>query len=90
MVDIHTHILPEVDDGSTSFSESVEMLKACVKDGIKTVVLTPHMFSPLSRISDISKLRKIFDDFKAKVDKLNLGIKVLLGSENYFVSGLKE
>lgn len=41
-IDFHTHILPEMDDGSSSTEESVRMLHASVQDGISCVVLTPH------------------------------------------------
>lgn len=41
-IDFHTHILPEMDDGSSSAEESVRMLRASVQDGISCVVLTPH------------------------------------------------
>ncbi|MCK5222754.1 MAG: hypothetical protein KAR14_14300 [Candidatus Aminicenantes bacterium] len=90
MIDIHSHILPDVDDGSQSFEESAEMLKASVEDGVKSIVATPHMFSQLSKIKEIEKFRRIFQTFKEKADELNLGIEIFQGSENYLVSGLKE
>lgn len=40
--DIHTHILPHNDDGSSSTAESVEMLKALYVQGATKVALTPH------------------------------------------------
>ena len=40
--DIHTHILPHNDDGSSSSSESIEMLKALYSQGATRVALTPH------------------------------------------------
>ena len=50
MLDIHCHILPGVDDGARSLSESIAMLDAAQKAGITHVVCTPHMrwadFSP--------------------------------------------
>lgn len=42
MVDIHTHILPNIDDGSESLEDTLEMLKLAEKDGIKKIVATPH------------------------------------------------
>ncbi len=90
MIDIHSHILPGVDDGSQSFEESVEMLRASVDDGVKAIVATPHMFSQLSKIKAIENFRRLFSDFKLKVDALNLGIEIIQGSENYFTTELKE
>ena len=45
MIDFHTHILPGVDDGSKSISESVSMLREESRQGIKTVMLTPHFYA---------------------------------------------
>lgn len=45
MIDFHTHILPCVDDGSQSISESVTLLREEAKQGINTVVLTPHYYA---------------------------------------------
>ncbi|MFC7319298.1 tyrosine-protein phosphatase [Halobacillus campisalis] len=42
MIDIHSHILPGVDDGAQTMEESIEMAKAAVEEGITTIVATPH------------------------------------------------
>ena len=42
MIDIHAHILPDVDDGSRSMEESLSLLKESCQQGISDVVLTPH------------------------------------------------
>lgn len=45
MIDVHTHILPEMDDGSKSVAQSIAMLQEEKKNGIHTVVLTPHFYA---------------------------------------------
>jgi protein-tyrosine phosphatase len=52
MVDIHSHVLPETDDGSISLEESVVMCRAAAADGIKTIVATPHMFNGVYETPD--------------------------------------
>ncbi|WHY86083.1 tyrosine protein phosphatase [Neobacillus novalis] len=42
MIDLHCHILPGVDDGAQDLSESLEMAKKAVEQGIHTIVATPH------------------------------------------------
>ncbi|WP_309545160.1 CpsB/CapC family capsule biosynthesis tyrosine phosphatase, partial [Halobacillus trueperi] len=42
MIDIHSHILPGVDDGAQTIEESIQMAEAAVKDGITHIVATPH------------------------------------------------
>lgn len=41
-IDIHAHIIPKIDDGSTSNRETVEMLRQAYEAGISTVIATPH------------------------------------------------
>ena len=42
MIDIHCHILPQVDDGSKSWDMSLEMCRMATDDGIEHIVATPH------------------------------------------------
>jgi protein-tyrosine phosphatase len=42
MIDIHCHILPDVDDGPKSITESLEMAKQAAEQGIHTIIATPH------------------------------------------------
>ena len=46
MIDIHTHILPMVDDGFQSVNESLLMLEKAYQDGTDEMVLTPHLAYP--------------------------------------------
>jgi len=42
MIDIHCHILPELDDGSDSLETSLQMAEMAIQDGITHVIATPH------------------------------------------------
>jgi protein-tyrosine phosphatase len=42
MIDLHCHILPEVDDGARTFEEAVEMCRLAAADGCEAMVATPH------------------------------------------------
>ena len=42
LVDIHTHIIPGIDDGSDSVEETFDLLKEAASIGITDIVLTPH------------------------------------------------
>ncbi len=53
MIDFHSHILPEVDDGARNVEMSLEMLKNAYRDGIETVVATSHIY--MGDESDIDK-----------------------------------
>jgi protein-tyrosine phosphatase len=43
MIDIHSHLLPDIDDGSGSVAQSVAVLQAFVGQGVHEVILTPHV-----------------------------------------------
>ena len=87
-MDIHSHILPSVDDGAKDIDESIEMIKTAIDDGIEAVVATSHVLNNLNR--EIDELyRSRFDQLSERVQKENLPIKVFLGSEIMFQFGLK-
>src|SRR6476661_6679421 len=50
MIDVHSHLLPGVDDGARSFEQSVGVLERFAGQGVECVVLTPHLNA--SRLAD--------------------------------------
>lgn len=42
MIDIHTHILPGLDDGATDLNDTLDMARAACAEGITTIIATPH------------------------------------------------
>ena len=42
MIDIHIHILPNVDDGANSMDEAINMARVAFDSGVKAMVVTPH------------------------------------------------
>lgn len=85
MVDIHSHILHQVDDGSGSLGESIEMCRASAEDGISVMVATPHAHDGLHETHDPGFLRQ-------KAEELNGHLrgspKVVLGCEVRFTHDL--
>ena len=47
MLDLHYHLLPGIDDGSTDLAMSLEMARMSVADGVTTVACTPHIYPGL-------------------------------------------
>lgn len=45
MIDIHTHILPGMDDGSGSLEESLAMAKESARQGVRLLAATPHFYA---------------------------------------------
>ena len=42
MIDIHCHILPDVDDGAADLAEALEMARMAARSGVTDIVTTPH------------------------------------------------
>lgn len=61
MVDVHSHILPEVDDGAKSWDIAIAMCQIAVNDGITHIVATPHANSryPYDREQHSSRIEKL-------------------------------
>ena len=43
MIDLHSHILPGVDDGPTTIDESLEIARRAAADGVRVIAATPHV-----------------------------------------------
>lgn len=52
MVDLHTHILPGMDDGAPDTAAALQMLRMEAEQGVDTVALTPHFYRNREYISD--------------------------------------
>lgn len=78
MVDIHCHILPEIDDGAVSLEESVKMARAAAADGIETIVATPHMFDGVHQTPDRDTIRQKIGVVMAACDGC---VKIVPGGE---------
>lgn len=52
LLDIHSHILPGIDDGASSLDVSIAMLDAARTIGIRSIIATPHLTGPLSEAYD--------------------------------------
>jgi protein-tyrosine phosphatase len=81
MIDLHTHLLPGVDDGSRSFETSVEVLARFAAQGVECVVLTPHL--NVSRSADAPyerhvELLEALRDRATSAPELRLGWEIML------------
>ena len=79
MIDIHTHIIYDVDDGSDTIEESVAILKSAVLNGVTDIVLTPHYIEPTEYNKE--KVLNNFKQLKQEAEKQNIQVKLYLGNE---------
>ncbi len=80
MIDIHTHILPGIDDGSSSLKESLEMCRAAYDDGIRTIVATPH-YKPGVLENSRNRILKAVDELQKELMKQKISVEILPGCE---------
>jgi len=80
MIDIHSHILPKVDDGAQSFDDALEMLQMAAQDGVVSQVLTPHIQANRFN-NNLKQLSKLFEVFCKIVESENIAIKLHLAAE---------
>ena len=68
MIDIHSHILPGVDDGASSMKESLHMLSMARRQGITDVFATSH-YSKAFPNRDPEKLRRLRDELMSRANR---------------------
>src|SRR3954453_17953508 len=78
-VDLHSHVLPGVDDGARTIGDSLAMLRAAAADGTTTIVATPHA----SRVTG-SQVMWAVEQLNAAATIEELPISVVSGSEVRF------
>lgn len=80
MIDIHSHILPFVDDGAVDMNMSVKMAKIYLEQGIKMVVATPH-YIEYSSNTTVEGNTKILKLLREELKKEDLDLEIFLGNE---------
>ena len=79
MIDLHCHILPNMDDGATSLDESLAMARFCVADGINVITATPHChrFYHYLRLDILPRVVSLNEELR----KADIPLTILPGSE---------
>jgi protein-tyrosine phosphatase len=79
VIDLHAHLLPEVDDGPDSMREAVAMSRAAVEAGIRTVVCTPHMIEHYP--TDPARVHRKVAELREALAAAGVPLEVLPGGE---------
>ena len=80
MIDIHCHILFEVDDGARDFQETIEMCHIAEKDGIRMIFSTPHYIE--GEVENINVDDKLYLINK-ELENRSMDLRLLPGNEIY-------
>ena len=87
MIDWHTHILPEMDDGSHCVAESISMVNMQAAQGVSTIIATPHFYANHDTVSSfLDRREKTYGLLKAELPREAPDIK--LGAEVLYYQGI--
>lgn len=81
MIDIHSHILPKVDDGAIDMAMSLDMARQYISTGIYKVIATPHYIENTSYDYKLNKM--VLEYFRIELRKSEIPLEVYLGNELY-------
>ncbi len=88
LIDIHTHILPAIDDGAKNIEESISLLMQEKENGVTSVVLTPHFYPDIHILEEhIEKCNATFCQLKNLVKDMELP-EIFLGFEVQYFTGI--
>jgi len=90
MIDLHCHILHDLDDGAKSLDEAAEMAKMAEKDGITTIVATPHLFRGDFMPTDLSIIEKKLEELRYVLKKNKIDVEIIKGAEVHISHNLIE
>ena len=91
MIDLHSHLLPAIDDGVDTFEESVEILQELATHGITELFLTPHYIPETIYNSPRADNLKLFGELeKAVKEETDLDLKLHLGNEIYITPEISQ
>jgi protein-tyrosine phosphatase len=87
MIDLHSHILPGLDDGSNSLAMSLDMARIAVGDGIRIMACTPHIYPGLYQ-NDTAGITAARNALQAALDEQAIPLQLTIGADLHLVPGL--
>lgn len=89
LTDLHSHILPGVDDGSPNMQTSLEMLAISYKEGVRDLFLTPHYIRGQNQYQP-EDLDSLYEELRQAAAAEFTDLNLYLGNEIYYTSGIAE
>jgi protein-tyrosine phosphatase len=82
-VDMHSHVLPGIDDGAQNPEESIVLIKKMMELGIKKIIATPHIMADYYR-NTAETISNALAILKAELEKQHIDIEIEAAAEHYF------
>lgn len=87
MIDLHTHILPGIDDGARSLEISLDMARIAVADGTTVMACTPHIYPGLY-MNDSAGIHRERDKLQQALDAHGIPLRLVVGADAHLVPEL--
>lgn len=83
-IDVHSHLLPGIDDGAGSWDESLALAREAVEDGTRELFVTPHIYPEVFDTRP-ETVRELAAEFQRRLDEAGIPLRVRPGSEVYLL-----
>jgi len=80
-VDIHSHLIPAIDDGAKDMERSIELILSLKEMGYKKLITTPHVSDMFLNSSE--DILKAYDNLKSELGKKSIDIDIEVAAEYY-------
>ena len=81
MIDIHSHILPGIDDGAETIVDSVDLVKELLAQGVTDVIATPHYVDGSVYESPKEKNEELLKELKQVLTERNIEVNMVRDSK---------
>lgn len=89
MIDIHCHIVPNIDDGAKNLDDALEMAKIAYNEGIRQIINTSHYHPSFNYIKGEELLNRV-KEFNNILKLNNIDIEIFIGNELYYSEDIIE
>jgi protein-tyrosine phosphatase len=87
MIDLHSHILPGIDDGAADLAVSLAMARMFVADGVTDLACTPHILPGLY-LNTGPQIRVAVQNLQAELDQAGIPLRLTTGADVHMVPDL--
>ncbi|WP_020394917.1 tyrosine-protein phosphatase [Thiolinea disciformis] len=84
MIDLHSHILPKLCDGSPNLETSIQMARMAVADGITHLACTPHIYPPVYN-NNTHIISTAIQQLQTELDQLQIPLKLMIGADTHLL-----
>ncbi len=89
VIDIHSHILPGIDDGAQDMETSLKMLKESYRQGVRAVIATSHYMKHRWQTRP-DEIKELIKKLEKELEKEQLALRIYSGQEIQYFDGMTE